>query len=58
MTLQEFARKGGHARAKSLSKERRSEIARNAGLASAQAKRTMLSKHPEHANKVCSNDKI
>jgi hypothetical protein len=35
MTLKEFAAKGGHARAKKLSPERRRHIARCAGLASA-----------------------
>ncbi len=39
MNVKEFARLGGKARAKALSKERRIEIARNAGLASA-SKRT------------------
>jgi hypothetical protein len=35
MTLKEFATKGGHARARKLSPERRRHIARCAGLASA-----------------------
>ncbi len=35
MTQKEFATMGGEARAKKLSKRRRIEIARNAGLASA-----------------------
>ncbi len=39
MTLKEMVTKGGHARAKALTKERRIEIARNAGLASAQKQR-------------------
>ncbi len=39
MTLKEFATMGGEARAKKLSKARRIEIARNAGLASAKAKK-------------------
>ncbi len=39
MTLKEMTRKGGLARAASLTKERRIEIARNAGLASAQKQR-------------------
>ncbi len=39
MTLKEMTRKGGLARAQALTKERRIEIARNAGLASAR-KRT------------------
>lgn len=35
MTLTEFARKGGHARAAKLTKERKIDIARAAGIASA-----------------------
>lgn len=35
LTLKQFARLGGNARAKKLTKERRKEIARNAGIASA-----------------------
>jgi hypothetical protein len=46
MTLKEFATMGGEARAKKLSKARRIEIARNAGLASAKIKRAGKS----HAN--------
>lgn len=50
MTLKEFAAKGGKARAKALSKERRSEIASNAGKASA-IQRQLASKH-----KQCQSD--
>jgi len=46
MTLKEFATKGGKARARALTKERRIEIARNAGLASA-SKRKHASKQEE-----------
>ena len=52
MTQKEFASLGGRARAKALSKDRRQEIARNAGLASA-SKRT--SKQDANSR---SNDKI
>lgn len=39
MNVTQFARLGGRARAAKLTKERRIEIARNAGLASAQKQR-------------------
>ena len=52
MTLKEMTRKGGLARAQALTKERRIEIARNAGIASAK-KRTSK----QDAN-VQPNDKI
>jgi hypothetical protein len=39
MNVKEFAALGGKARAKKLSKKRRSEIARKAGLAAAEARR-------------------
>lgn len=39
LTVTEFAQMGGFARARKLSKERQREIARNAGLASAEARR-------------------
>ncbi len=39
MNVKEFARLGGRARAAKLTKERRIEIARSAGLASAQKQR-------------------
>lgn len=42
MTLIEFARKGGKARAQALSKERRIEIAKQAGLASAKQRASKL----------------
>lgn len=42
MTLTEFARKGGKARAQALSKERRIEIAKQAGLASAKQRASKL----------------
>lgn len=57
MTVTEFARLGGRARAAKLTKERRVEIARNAGLASA-SKRKLASKQEtcqpaqNHENKV------
>jgi hypothetical protein len=51
MTLIEFARLGGKARAKALTKARRVEIARNAGLASA-LKRRHASKSISNANKL------
>ena len=37
MTLKEFATKGGHARAKALSQQRRSEIAKQGMLAAKRA---------------------
>ena len=52
MNVKEFARLGGKARAKALSQQRRIEIARNAGIASAK-KRTSK----QDAN-VQPNDKI
>jgi hypothetical protein len=45
MTLKEFATMGGEARARKLSKQRRIEIARNAGLASAKAKKRTVAKN-------------
>jgi hypothetical protein len=39
MTQKEFASLGGNARAQKLTKDRRIEIARNAGLASAEKRR-------------------
>ena len=39
LTVTEFAQMGGFARARKLSKERQTEIARKAGLASAEARR-------------------
>ncbi len=42
MNVKEFARLGGKARAKALSKERRVEIARNAGLASSSKRKADL----------------
>lgn len=46
MTRQEFARLGGLARKKSLSKERRVEIARNA-VAAREAKRKLATAHAD-----------
>lgn len=53
MTVIEFARLGGKARARKLSKERRTEIARNAGLASASKRKRSCSEASakEHASK-------
>lgn len=44
LTLKEFAAKGGRARAAKLSKERRSEIAKQAGLASAKQRASKIQK--------------
>ncbi len=49
MTLKEFATMGGEARARKLSKARRIEIARNAGLASAKAKKRAA---PQNKSKI------
>jgi hypothetical protein len=47
MTQKEFARLGGRARAKALTPERRREIARNAGLASAALRKSQDSSMPK-----------
>jgi general stress protein YciG len=54
MTLKEFARAGGKARAAALSKERRIEIARGAGKASAEKRKQrscQLTGKPENVTK-------
>ena len=48
MNVKEFARLGGKARAKALSQQRRIEIARNAGIASAK-KRNLQACSDNHA---------
>ena len=55
MTLKEFATMGGEARARKLSKARRIEIARNAGLASAKAKRAGKN-HAKRPNFILQKD--
>lgn len=56
MNVKQFAKLGGKARAKALSKERRIEIARGAGKASA-VKRQLASKSKQDTNSE-SNEKI
>ncbi len=55
MTLKEFATMGGEARAKKLSKRRRVEIARNAGLASAKAKQRASKNNAKLPNFILQN---
>jgi len=57
MTQKEFASLGGRARAKLLSKERRKEIARNAGLASA-SKRTSKQDAKSQTNEKIPENKV
>ena len=57
MNIKEFARLGGKARAKALSKDRRIEIARNAGLASA-VKRTSKQDANSESNEKITENKV
>ena len=57
MNVKEFARLGGKARAKALSKDRRVEIARNAGLASA-SKRTSKQDANSQSNEKIAENKV
>ncbi len=55
MTLTEFARKGGKARAAKLTKEQRIEIARNAGLASAKQRASKLDANKTESPEMSQN---
>lgn len=55
MTLKEFARLGGKARAKALSHQRRIEIARNAGLASAKKRTSKQDANTQPNEKIPEN---
>ncbi len=57
MNVIEFARLGGKARAKALSKDRRIEIARNAGIASAK-KRTSKQDAKSESNEEIAENKV
>lgn len=56
MTLKQFARKGGYARAAKLSKAQREEIARKAGQASGKARKEKANSHRETTQIYGEND--
>ncbi len=55
MNVKEFARLGGRARAAKLTKERRIEIARNAGLASSRKRTSKQDANVEPNEKIDEN---